>query len=73
MEKIDKDLIFIKFNEKDDTHPFTVRYGRYILAFAKTLEEARKLKTEFSEGKRWKSKQHLKTYQTGCMGQLLHS
>lgn len=52
MEKIDKDLIFIKFNEKDDTHPFTVRYGRYILAFAKTLEEARKLKTEFSEGKR---------------------
>lgn len=52
MRKIDKDLIFIKFNEKDDIQPYTVRYGRYILAFAKTMEEAKKLKIEFAEGKR---------------------
>lgn len=52
MKKVDQDLIFIKFNEKDDTQPYTIRYKRYILAFAKTMEEAKKLKTEFAEGKR---------------------
>ena len=54
MKKFDKDLIFIKFNEKDDIQPYRVCYKRCILAFAKTMEEAKKLKIEFAEGKRWK-------------------
>lgn len=52
MKKIDKDLMFIRFNVKDDIQPYTVRYGRYTLAFAKTMEEAKRLKIEFAEGKR---------------------
>lgn len=52
MKKIDQDLIFISFNEKDDMHPYRVCYGRCILAFAKTMEEAEKLKIEFAKGER---------------------
>lgn len=52
MKKIDQYLLSIKFNEKDEIQPYTVRYGRHILAFAKTMEEAEKLKIEFAEGKR---------------------
>lgn len=52
MKKIEQHLISIKFDVKDDRQPYRVCYGRYILAFAKTMEEARKLKIEFAEGKR---------------------